>query len=177
MKEYNNAVASIGKLMSLESKVNVVGSASIKKSIYYLDYDLFEKVSGKSDTMIYNHFKSVFEVLKRSDNVVITDFECGEKNGVPLRWTYEEIKNNNNQGVSFAEALRQKSMIKMDIVALVSGRFVEITEVYNIYLEEEPNMSMTLEEIVENIKNEYAMEVRDENYMNSLKRMFSLLKT
>ena len=176
MKEYNNAVASIGKLMSLESKVNVVGSASIKKSIYYSDYDLFEKVSGKSDTMIYNHFKSVFEVVKRSDNVVITDFKCGEKNGVSLRWTYEEIKNNNNQGVSFAEALRHKSMIKMDIVALVSGRFVEITEVYNIYLDGEPNMSMTLEEIVENIKNEYAMEVRDGNYMKALKRMFSLLK-
>jgi len=80
MKEYNNVVASIGKLMSLESKVNVVGSASIKKSIYYSDYDLFENVSGKSDTMIYNHFKSVFEVVKRSDNVVITDFKCGEKN-------------------------------------------------------------------------------------------------
>jgi hypothetical protein len=115
-------------------------------------------------------------VVKRSDNVVITDFKCGEKNGVSLRWTYEEIKNNNNQGVSFAEALRHKSMIKMDIVALVSGRFVEITEVYNIYLDGEPNMSMTLEEIVENIKNEYAMEVRDGNYMKALKRMFSLLK-
>jgi hypothetical protein len=37
-------------------------------------------------------------------------------------------------------------------------------------------MSMTLEEIVENIKNEYAMEVRDGNYMKALKRMFSLLK-
>ena len=176
MKEYNNAVVNIGKLMSLESKVNVVGSASIKKSIYYSDYDLFEKVSGKSDTLIYNHFKSVFEVVKRSDNVVITDFKCGEINGVPLRWTYEEIKNNNNQGVSFAEALRHKSMIKMDIVALVSGRFIEITEVYNIFLDGEPNMSMTIEEIVENIKNEYAMEVRDGNYMKALKRMFSLLK-
>lgn len=176
MKLYNNAVLGIGKLMSLESKVNVVGSASIKRSIYYSDYDLFESVSGKSERTIYNHFKNVFEVIKRADNVIITDFKCGELNGTPLRWTYEEMKNDNNKGVSFAEALRHKSMIKMDIIALVSGRFIEITEVYNIFIDGEANMSPSFDEIVSNILKEYNDEVRDGNYMKALKRMFSLLK-
>lgn len=176
MKLYNNAVLGIGKLMSLESKVNVVGSASIKRSIYYSDYDLFESVSGKSERTIYNHFKNVFEVIKRADNVIITDFKCGELNGTPLRWTYEEMKNDNNKGVSFAEALRHNSMIKMDIIALVSGRFIEITEVYNIFIDGEANMSPSFDEIVSNILKEYNDEVRDGNYMKALKRMFSLLK-
>lgn len=176
MKLYNNAVLGIGKLMSLESKVNVVGSASIKRAIYYSDYDLFESVSGKSERTIYNHFKNVFEVIKRADNVIITDFKCGELNGTPLRWTYEEMKNNNNKGVSFAEALRHKSMIKMDIIALVSGRFIEITEVYNIFIDGEANMSPSFDEIVGSILKEYNDEVRDGNYMKALKRMFSLLK-
>ena len=57
MKQYNEAVVSIGKIMSLESKVNVVGSASIKRSVYYSDYDLFENVYGKSDRAVYNHFR------------------------------------------------------------------------------------------------------------------------
>lgn len=176
MKQYNEAVVSIGKIMSLESKVNVVGSASIKRAVYYSDYDLFENVYGKSDRAVYNHFKNVFEIIRRSDNVVISDFKCGETNGTSLRWTYEEMKNDNNQGVTFAEALRHKSMIKMDIIALISGRFIEITEVYNIYLDGEPNMSPSLDDIVDDITKEYSDEVRDGNYMKALKRMFSLLK-
>ena len=176
MKQYNEAVVSMGKIMSLESKVNVVGSASIKRAVYYSDYDLFENVYGKSDRAVYNHFKNVFEIIRRSDNVVISDFKCGETNGTSLRWTYEEMKNDNNQGVTFAEALRHKSMIKMDIIALISGRFIEITEVYNIYLDGEPNMSPSLDNIVVDITKEYSDEVRDGNYMKALKRMFSLLK-
>ena len=176
MKQYNEAVVSIGKIMSLESKVNVVGSASIKRAVYYSDYDLFENVYGKSDRAVYNHFKNVFEIIRRSDNVVISDFKCGETNGTSLRWTYEEMKNDNNQGVTFAEALRHKSMIKMDIIALISGRFIEITEVYNIYLDGEPNMSPSVDDIVDDITKEYSDEVRDGNYMKALKRMFSLLK-
>ena len=57
MKQYNEAVVSIGKIMSLESKVNVVGSASIKRAVYYSDYDLFENVYGKSNRAVYNHLR------------------------------------------------------------------------------------------------------------------------
>ena len=63
-KEYNNKINRLSKLMSLESKVNIVGSAKIKRSIYYSDYDNFETVKGKSINLIYNHFRSVFIVEK-----------------------------------------------------------------------------------------------------------------
>ena len=66
-------------------------------------------------------------------------------------------------------------MIKMDIVALLNGRFVEITEVYSIFLDGKSNMSPTLEEILEDITAKYSDEVRDGNYMKALKRMFSIL--
>ena len=78
--------------MSLESKVNIVGSAKIKKSIYYSDYDSFEKVQGKNEIIIYNHFRSVFEIIRDSENTIISDFKMGEFKGEPLRWTYEDIK-------------------------------------------------------------------------------------
>ena len=35
----NNNIKKIVKLMSMESKVNIVGSAKIKRNIYYSDYD------------------------------------------------------------------------------------------------------------------------------------------
>ena len=46
-KQYNNNINKIVKLMSMESKVNIVGSARIRKNLYYSDYDSFSKVKGK----------------------------------------------------------------------------------------------------------------------------------
>ena len=51
-KLYNNKIKAIGETMSVESKINVVGSSGIKRSLYYSDYDLFENVDNKSDRTI-----------------------------------------------------------------------------------------------------------------------------
>ena len=40
-----------------------------------------------------------------------------------------------NNGITFEDALKQKSMIKMDTVTLHDGRFIDISEVYNIYID------------------------------------------
>ena len=91
-KQYNNNIKKIVKLMSMESKVNIVGSARIRKNLYYSDYDSFSKVKGMNENMKYNHFKSVFEIIRNSENTIITDFKLGEFRGKALRWDYESIK-------------------------------------------------------------------------------------
>ena len=63
-KQYNNSIKKFVKLMSTESKVNIVGSAKIKRNIYAADYDSFETVKVKNENMIYNYFKSVFEIIR-----------------------------------------------------------------------------------------------------------------
>ena len=176
-KSINNNIQNIGKIMSLESKVNVVGSASIKRSIYYSDYDLFESVNNRTPDTIYSHFLGVFNLIKSSPNAVITDFKLGTSgNNKPLRWDLNEIHHKENNGVSFEEALKQKGIIKMDIVALIGSRFVEITEVYNIKLKGTSNMDYSKEKVINDILEEYKDMVKDGNYMKSLKKMFSLVK-
>ena len=83
-KEYNNDIKKIAKIMSLESKVNILGSAKVKRNIYYSDYDSFSTVKGKNENIIYNHFRSVFEIIKKSENTIITDFKLGENAKVSL---------------------------------------------------------------------------------------------
>jgi hypothetical protein len=132
--------------MSMKSKVNIVGSAKIKRNIYAADYDSFETVKGKTKNIIYNHFKSLFEIIKSVDNTIITGLKLGENaKGEPLRWTYEEIKRSENNGITFEDALKPKSIIKMDIVTLQNGRFIEISEVYNIYVDGESNSDYSKE--------------------------------
>jgi hypothetical protein len=174
-KQYNKNITKNAKIMSLESKVNIVGSAKVKRSIYYSDYDSFSTIKGKNENMIYNHFKSVFEIIKYSDNTIITDFKMGEFRGKPLRWTYEEIKRRENNGITFEQALKQKSMIKMDVVTLLNGRFIEITEVYNIYIDGESNFDYSKENVRKELTDDMMKQIQDGNYMKALKRRYSLL--
>ena len=174
-KEYNNKINRLSKIMSLESKVNIVGSAKIKRSIYHSDYDNYETVRGKNENMIYNHFRSVFEIIKASDNTVITDFKCGEFRGNALRWDYEAIKRRENNGITFDMALKQKSMVKMDIVTLLNGRFIEISEVYNIFLDGVSNSDYSIENIRKELIDDMTEQIKDGNYMKALKRKYSLL--
>jgi hypothetical protein len=105
-------------------------------------------VKGKTKNIICNHFKSLFEIIKSVDNTIITDFKLGENaKGEPLRCTYEEIKRKEIIGITFDDALNQKSMIKMDIVTLLNGRFIEISEVHNIYIDGESNSDYSIENI------------------------------
>ena len=175
-KQYNNNIKKIVKLMSLESKVNIVGSAKIKRNIYYSDYDSFETVKGKTKNIIYNHFKSLFEIIKSVDNTIITDFKLGENaKGEPLRWTYEEIKRRENNGITFDDAIKQKSIIKMDIVTLLNGRFIEITEVYNIYIDGESNSDYSIDNVRKELTDDMKKMIKEGNLMKALKRKYSLL--
>jgi len=174
-KQYNKNITKIAKIMSLESKVNIVGSAKIKRSIYYSDYDSFSTIKGKNENMIYNHFKSVFEIIKNSETTIISDFKMGEFRGKPLRWTYEEIKKRENNGVTFDDAIKQKSMIKMDVVTLLNGRFIEITEVYNIFIDGESNFDYSKENVRKELTDDMLKQIQDGNYMKALKRKYSLL--
>ena len=107
---------------------------------------------------------------------LITDFKLEENaKGEPLRWTYEEIKRRENNGITFEDALKQKSMIKMDIVMLHDGRFLEISEVYNIYIDGESNSDYSIENIRKELTDDMKKMIRDGNLMKALKRKYSIL--
>ena len=141
------------------------------------DYDSFEIVKGKTRNIIYNHFKSVFEIIKSVDNTIITDFKLGENSkGEPLRWIYEEIKRRENNGITFEDALKQKSMIKMDIVTLNDdNRFIELSEVYNIYIDGESNSDYSIENIRKELIDDMNQQIKEGNLMKALKRKYSIL--
>jgi hypothetical protein len=89
----------------------------------------------------------VFERTRNSENTIITDFKLGEFRGKALRWDYESIKRKENNGITFDDSLKQKNIIKMDIVTLQNGRFIEMSEVYNIYIDGESNSDYSIENI------------------------------
>ena len=170
-KLFKKSINDIAKLMSVESKVNMVGSASVKKNIYYSDYDLFEKVEGHSKSSVYAHFKSLFYHVSKLDKIVITDFKIGDK-----RWTYDDIMSKEKDGMSFDDALNIKGIIKLDIIALINGKFYEITEVYQMCFNGKCNIEYKKDEIIKDLVDEYKLKTNEGNYMKALKKMYSIIK-
>lgn len=170
-KLFKKSINDIAMLMSVESKVNMVGSASIKKAIYYGDYDLFERVEGHSKSSVYAHFKSLFYHVNKLPKIVITDFKIGDK-----RWSYDDIMIKEKDGMSFDDALNVKGIIKLDIIALINSRFYEITEVYQMCFNGKCNMDYKKDEIIKDLVDEYKLKTNEGNYMKALKKMYSIIK-
>ena len=63
----------------------------------------------------------------------------------------------------------------MDVVTLLNGRFIEITEVYNIYIDGSSNADYTKEKVRKELNDDMKEQIKDGNYMKALKRKYSLL--
>ena len=53
----------------------------------------------------------------------------------------------------------------MDIVTLQNGRFIEISEVYNIYIDGESNLDYSIENIRKELIDDMNQQIKKGNYM------------
>ena len=166
-------------MMSVSGKYRLVGSANISNLMYNSDYDLNEFESNKSFKSIYQIFKNKFIQAKKDKLTYITDFKCGEIHGEPLRWDYDDIikgfKQIETYKISFEDAIKTKGLIKLDVISIVSGKFLEFSEIYYLKI----NNVKYYENIDKvSIKRELKQAVIEEeklgNYMKCLKRIFSI---
>ena len=63
----------------------------------------------------------------------------------------------------------------MDIVTLLNNRFLEISEVYNIFLDGKSNFNYSKANVIKEIEIDFNKQVNGGNFMKALKRMYSLL--
>ena len=63
----------------------------------------------------------------------------------------------------------------MDIVTHLNGRFIMITEVYNIFIDGESNSDYSKENIKHELMHDMIEQIEEGNYMKALKRRYSLL--
>jgi len=175
--DFNNNLVDVFNLLSIKGKYRVIGSSSLKEILYNSDYDLNEMDHIKGPdafTKVYEIFKHKFKIAKSNKNIYISDFKCGINNDQPIRWSYNDMMTKKQQ---FIEALKTKSMIKLDIIYLLNGIYVEITEVYFLdignhttYENKELDSSTIKTGLIESL-NEC---LKDGLYFKALKRLFSL---
>lgn len=189
-KELNEFPTGDQKLFSflhLEGIQRIVGTTPIEQIKYKTDYDIFsyDKFSNEPEVyeLVYKMFKDKFNNAYNNPNIWITDFKAGQHRSIPIRWSREDMnagyKIIDDIRYDFTTCLQQKSMIKLDVLALINGVLNEFSEVYHLSFGKNQNYFSELSTTKELSKMVYndALEYKEKGkYYKSLKRLFAYLR-
>lgn len=125
------------KYLSLNDKIELIGSNQNKKIKYKTDYDAQEYIGDLTEEEIYKKFKYIFN--NKPDNVYITDFKSGVYKTVALRWKKKDIIKgykmiDDNIKIEFINTLNDLplNMIKIDLIVYHNKDFHEFSCNYYI---------------------------------------------
>ena len=191
LNDYNNSLRDVMNLMSITRKYKVVGSANLRTSEFIQDYDIdgMFKTNGNREKILDSltaRFKCIFRDAYKNPALYITDFKAGldpsyleDDDRYKLRWNKEDIKNGykilgNGSKKFFRDCLMENITMKLDMIYLLNGEFVEMAEIYRLNINGEKNYYNA------NVEKELLEEIdrftKEKNYYKLLKRRFSLLK-
>jgi hypothetical protein len=191
LNDYNNALRDVMNLMSITSKYKVIGSANLRTSEFIQDYDIdgMFKTKGNEEKILDSltaRFKRIFSDALKNPALFITDFKCGydpsyseDDDRFKLRWNKEDMKNGykilgNGEKKFFRDCLMEKVRMKLDMIYLLNGEFVELSEIYRLNINGRKNYDDN--NIEKELKQEIEKYKKEGNYYKMLKRKFSLLK-
>lgn len=188
IEDFSKSVRNVFNLLTISRKFRVVGSASLKNIRFVADYDLNEvfkcDLSMKECLdKILLIFREKFKEAEKMPHIFITDFKCGEdSNGEALRWKKEDMKKGykimaDGRKISFQECVLMKSIMKMDMVALIDGRYNEFSDNYYIKIGDKANFfphDIEKEHLLNNLAHDFSSYFYSKrNYYKALKRAFS----
>jgi len=182
--DFQKPIVNVFNKLTISGKYHLVGSSSLKSILYNSDYDLNEVVKAHGINalrIIAQIFQKKFEEIDDDPTLFITDFKCGEIRGKPLRWSMDEVKRGwklvDGKALYLYMALSMKSMIKLDMIALIQGVFTEFSEIYFVQVGGKSNQTpLTEEETDEALEKDYNEFHKDGNYWKALKRYFSMCR-
>ena len=162
--------------------VEIIGSASDSNIKYKSDIDLQEFIyHNEEKKLILQLFQDKFKEAKKHDNIFITDFKAGYRGpGEPLRWSYDKIMQGYQyvDGIkyTFISQLKKKSIIKMDVIALIDNRFVEFSNNYYFVFNKKYKTKPEKDDFLASIIVDAINLQKNNEFMKSLKRIYSFLK-
>jgi hypothetical protein len=187
-EDYMNPLLQVFDKLSIETKYKVLGSASLRSTLYINDYDLhdyFKSNSSNALNRITQHFKKLFKDTYDSHTKWITDMKCGvdpygeTEEERKLRWdrhdiarSYKILKNGSKK--YFKDCILDPTIMKIDYVVLLNSQFVEISENYNITIKGKSNEIDN--DFEEEMKEEIKKYKREGNLFKAYKREYSLLR-
>lgn len=166
-------------ILSIGDKAKILGSQQYQSQLYAGDYDLFEYVNGNFPTnekaahSYATKIKNVIAKLLKEKDVYIGDIKSGEKNKEPIRWKPNDILNGSKDGVSLEEAIQMDAMTKLDIIAWINDKYVEMSIIYEFKNGNE-TLNKTQRDVIQSITEDIKELLSEGQYFKALKRKFSI---
>ena len=177
-KDYMNKVIDILKIKD----VQIIGSSMDPKIKYASDIDLQEIIQTNDFfPEVLRKFQQKFVKAQSNPKIFITDFKCGVFRGQPVRWNKNTIKdgfqNIDGINITFINCLQMKSIIKMDIIALINGVFTEFSNNYYFTFSDGfstmPGNNTKLSNV---FLFQFQQKMKEKKYFKALKRLYSYFK-
>lgn len=169
---YPHRVGEILKLMSFSGKPQIIGSASLRSIQYIGDYDTNDNAKRATP----KKFQKIIKSLMRQQDVYIGDIKCGDMDGEPIRWTAQEVLKGvlkmGDHEHTLEDSMKQEAMFKLDVVALIEERYIELSMVYQTKY----NYKVNKKELVKQLKVEIETKEEEGMYYKMAKRMFSVAR-
>lgn len=168
------------------SDITRLGSSTFAVQKYWSDLDINNvfKEEGNIDQVAHAGLKNIRKLVKEIVNqpdVYFSDFKAGvDENGNALHWTADQILDTDNIWI-LTDALKQKSVIKLDIIAPLGDRFIEASTFFILaQVDSENNIKNILnlpDDFIEQFQNNLRSEIS--KYANTkpfkaIKRLWSL---
>ena len=171
-------IKTIIKLLEINNNIDMIGSNANKISKYSTDYDLQEyiKITSVTDYNKYlKKFQEIFNIVKKSNYMFITDMKAGTFNTLPIRWKYADIMNGfqdlDIKHVNFIDAIQQSAKnntIKIDLIAFIDNEFIEFSCNYYFTINNK-DIDDILLSLMLDVKKYY----HERRFMKMLKRLMS----
>jgi len=170
----NNSINDSIKLLRIKD-YTFIGSYCDKNIKYPLDIDLQEiSIENYSSDYLLSVFQKKYISAINNDKMFVIDFKCGKYKGQPIRWTKDTIKAGfqyiDDVKINFVDSIRQKEIIKLDLISIIDKKFVELS--INYYFQPIPNKG-DLENI---FLREFQTKMSRGEFFKALKRLYSYSK-
>lgn len=159
----------------------ISGSYEDKSMKYYSDIDMKEYYKKEvNPKKILKYIQDKVKEIQKTDGLWFIDFKGGKYQGLPIKWTINDLmrgyKEYENDTFNFTDIFYEQSLIKIDVVANIDNRLIEITNNYFFdynNINTEPNFN-------KNVQKELLLDYRNNkengNYFKAYKRLYGYFK-
>ena len=148
--------------------IEIKGSSSLKSQRFYSDYDLLSTIN--KNITPDNIFLKIKEILKRTlrnNKVYFKELKIQNKDGEKFKiHPHKELNKE-----EFIKNLDNLDFIKIDFIAFLENRFIEVSIIYKF-----TNEKLTREEYLKSIKEDIDELKKEGDYYKILKRFFNVFK-
>jgi len=171
----NNTLKDIVHKFSIQNKLKLMGSNSLRGILFPSDYDFVSKITEPIKALSH-HFQELFS---KPLPFIFLDFKSGSdktKEDGKLRWSPKDLSNGyviiHKKKKTLEEAMKEDMVIKLDYAVQIGNSFFENSIIFNT-----PYQSQKTKKQIENdLQEDINIYTKENNSMKALKRLFALLQ-